>query len=750
MSERRQLPPSSGLNLNDVYHVLFRHKWKILTIWSLGAIVAAFLWFKTPPAYKSEAKLLISYIVDNKTPLNPVAGDNVTVPNKGNEGVVNAEVEILKSYDLALKVADRIGPDKVLAKVNGGSSREQAAGVINQGLVVDAPRDGGGVILLSLLHPDPVVVRVILEQIIDSYQTMHGNIHQGPGTSDDFLTQQRDQSRFLMTETEKELAKIKATVDVDSLPETKKEQAERMSRIRMDIYQAESERVEHLAILTQLTNRVAAARSQTNAAPVNVKPVVPLDIAETYRRLCAKRDNLDRQIQNLEAAFTEDSLLVKGVRESHEKITAEKEALEQQYPELLVGSPGQSGQSGGGIQADINTETMRINALDAKIALLNSKMTELKEEIAKVSTVEGKILELEGNRQRYLQNFQYFSTRLERAAFDEALGPGKISDINAIQAPTPPIRDMGKLMKKVLVVIAGAFGGGIALAFALELYVDRSFKRAVEVESRVNAPLFLSIPRTRRHGNLLSNSLIPRRQLTYRSDGATDDSNARESSTELVDPGPWKPDEKLRPFFEGLRDRLLMSFELRNLMHNPKLIAITSCGEGAGVSTIASGLAATLSEIGEGNVLLVDMNNVGQGAAHHFRRGKLECGLDEALEMEKRGNAMVQENLYVVAENASNETLPRVLHKRFSSLLPKLKASDYDYIIFDMPPVGQISPTSKLARFMDMVFMVVEAEKTGRDTVDRALASLESSKAEVGIVLNKTKEYVPRLLRSGS
>ena len=70
-------------------------------------------------------------------------------------------------------------------------------------------------------------------------------------------------------------------------------------------------------------------------------------------------------------------------------------------------------------------------------------------------------------------------------------------------------------------------------------------------------------------------------------------------------------------------------------MHNlnlkkPKLVAVTGCGEGAGVSTLASGLAAALSKTGDGNVLLVDMN-VDQGVAHSFYKGKPGCGIADAL-----------------------------------------------------------------------------------------------------------------------
>ncbi len=139
--------------------------------------------------------------------------------------------------------------------------------------------------------------------------------------------------------------------------------------------------------------------------------------------------------------------------------------------------------------------------------------------------------------------------------------------------------------------------------------------------------------------------------------------------------------------------------------------------------------------------------NVERGAAHHFYKGHLSCGIDEALSKDTRREALVQDNLYVVTESSNEDTLPRVLPKRFTSLVPKLKASDYDYIIFDMPPMSQISITPRLAKFMDMIMVVVESEKTDRDVVQRAVSMLTESQANVGVVLNKRKNYVPRRLQ---
>jgi len=46
-----------------------------------------------------------------------------------------------------------------------------------------------------------------------------------------------------------------------------------------------------------------------------------------------------------------------------------------------------------------------------------------------------------------------------------------------------------------------------------------------------------------------------------------------------------------------------------------------------------------------------------------------------------------------------------------------------------------------------MVLMVVESEKTDAEVVKRASALLRESQPNVGIVLNKSKSYVPKNLQ---
>src|ERR1017187_6809659 len=108
MQDKHKSQPNAGLNLNlgDIYHVLFRHKWKIISIWILGTLIAIGLHFTWPVPYSSEARLYVRYVQDNG-PITAVGGDpNTRSTTSGAESVINAEGELLHSLDVAKSAAE--------------------------------------------------------------------------------------------------------------------------------------------------------------------------------------------------------------------------------------------------------------------------------------------------------------------------------------------------------------------------------------------------------------------------------------------------------------------------------------------------------------------------------------------------------------------------------------------------------------------------------------------------------------------
>ncbi|HEX3857594.1 MAG TPA: Wzz/FepE/Etk N-terminal domain-containing protein [Verrucomicrobiae bacterium] len=738
-NSNRHAESSGTITLGDVYFAIFRHKWKIIFL-SLAGIVAALVFYlQHPPLYQSEAELFIRYIIESHPVSAPV--DNATMTAPGQSGAaINSEIKILTSFDLAQQVVATIGAEKILAKAGGGKDPIKAAGMVRGGLIVGVAQNSS-VIDIAFQHPDATIVQPVLNELISDYLNKYAEIHLALGTEDDSLTEETTQLRSQIAQTERELMVAKTNVGIISLDDAKRNVSEEISKIQGQLVDVEVELETRQGGLVNTDFLAPGKQTATNTAAMEI----PSGQIDEYDRVCMRLDVLQKKSNEfLGQGYTEESVLVKDLSGQIVKAKELKKNLEEKYPMLAnLGVP--SSDSDGQVAASAGG-SVTTRELKSKLAALNSQMNRLHSEAIIVGEAEPKILDLQLKQQIQENNLQYFLKSLDDARINEALGAGKISEIRPIQQPTPPSLADSKRLKTAGMILLGGILSGLALAFLIEFYLDRSVKRPTEIETKLRIPLFLSIPDVSKKGSW-QKSKERRLQIEDAENmGAESGNSVLAGKTGKLEIAPWSANHSLRAFYEALRDRIVVHFEVKNLTRNPKLVAVTSANRGAGVTTIAMGLAASLSETGEGNVLLVDMN-VEQGAVQQFYKGKPGCPLDDAFEHEKRSGALVQDNLYVVSDSSNNgDKLPRIMPKRFSSLLPKFKASDYDYIIFDMPPVSQTSVTARLAGHMDMMLLVVEAEKTDRDIVRRANQLLGESKANVIAVLNKARKYVPEKL----
>jgi uncharacterized protein involved in exopolysaccharide biosynthesis/Mrp family chromosome partitioning ATPase len=670
----------------------------------VGLATATALYFFNPPPFESQAMLFIRYVTETSTLGVPGVDSKPMSPDQRGETIINTEVQILSSLDIAEQVADTVGPDKILAKMKGVKDRDAAAAQIEKNLTVE-PTPLSSVIVVTYKNPDATVVQPVLSAIVEAYLKKHVEIHRGMAAAGDFLSQETDQLRTRLSQTEDDLRKAKDKAGIVSLDDAKKTYAEQVTMLQQEIFNAQADLAERSAMLDEINKTMpSAARIPTKPSLAATGLGIPDAALDSYRNVRVRLDWLEKTEQQLLAQFTDQNQRVKDVRAQIAEAQGQRQVLEAKYPDLArlgaavvpqaSAAPGTTGNA-----IDPVAEAARLTGLQSKIKVLTDELAQVRAQAATVSQAEGTISELQRQRELEDTNYRYFSTHLEASRIDEQLGAGKALNIATIQEPTPPGINWAKAYK----LLAGIAGGGLALglgwAFMIETYFDRTIRRPGDVEKGLQIPLFLSIPDFGRDGH------------------------------------------HRNVFHETLRDRLISYFESRNLTHKPKLVAVTGVGRNSGVTTTAAGLAHSLSETGAGNVLLVDMT-VSQGSAQQFYKGKAVCGLDQLLDT--RDTAQVQEKLYVVgAEPDGSDKLSRALPMRFNQLVPKLKAGDFDYIIFDMPPVNQISITPRLAGFMDMVLLVVESEHTDRDLARQAATLLAASQAHVGAVMNKTRNYLP-------
>ncbi|REJ67844.1 MAG: hypothetical protein DWQ31_10155 [Planctomycetota bacterium] len=179
-------------------------------------------------------------------------------------------------------------------------------------------------------------------------------------------------------------------------------------------------------------------------------------------------------------------------------------------------------------------------------------------------------------------------------------------------------------------------------------------------------------------------------------------------------------------------------------------IGITSSRRGEGVSTVAANLALAAAEMSFGPVLLIDANLHHPSIARMFRLedpggagGRGSRGFVDALggdEIADLVEPTTVDNLSVMLLGGEGNALS-LLNERLTiqRTIDELR-TEYDWIIFDLPPATELSECFALSGQLDSVIMVVQADGPSRESVQRACRELEIAGANVlGAVLNKMK-----------
>ena len=162
---------------------------------------------------------------------------------------------------------------------------------------------------------------------------------------------------------------------------------------------------------------------------------------------------------------------------------------------------------------------------------------------------------------------------------------------------------------------------------------------------------------------------------------------------------------------------------------------------------LAAGVATAFARA-DAKVLLIDLHGdqLGSGGLLGTNGDGTQTssvGLAAAAEMEFN-SAGKNLSLASFGSRTNGHGSPSLAPKKFYELIPKFRSSDFDYVIFDMPAIGETSPTSAMAGFMDKVLLVLDAENTDRDDLKRGYADLIRGKADVSCIFNKTRSHAPR------
>ncbi len=742
-------PPSTttkpSFGIQDILYVLFKHKWKIGFLGTMGLAAAAAIYLTTKPVYKSEAKLLINYVLQRDALDDHEA--QMEAGGRSGEQVVNTELEIMRSLDLSASVADAIGVDRILG-VTGGL-RDDAAAVVLAGLEFKPISKGSNVVYASYQNQDSTLAVEVLKAVVKEYSKKHLEIHRSVSAFDT-VQEQVNEVKGRLQNTEQELGKLKSESGIISVSDESLSLAAQRDRIMQDLDSTEAELASQKSLVDDLEKAAGAAETPPQGNPegetVRLRP--SNEELDAFTEISERLKLQQKEDFELTAKFKEDNPLVIRNRQVIQRLKQERQEMIEKSPGL-VAEAAASGSGGTVVPLDplamLAQARTRLRELEARHKIYKEHLANQEARFTRLSTVGLKIADLERRMQMEDAEYRLLESKLKKARVDLDLDPSRMAGIRTLQEPSPPYRVFGETAKKIVLGLAAAgFVVGIGLAFLIELVLDRRIKRPAEIEARMQLPLLLSIPYVRPKNRGALTIANERASEAAGEGGGSVLPAVRDAKGFHALPG--KTDHFIHPYSEAIRDRIVFNFQINNMTHKPKMMAVTGLSAGAGTSTIAAGLAKAFSDINGAKVLLVDLNSAYPDDNPMFGNKPLHS-LVGALQAAR--NTRFKEgsqNLYLASAAArktdSNTTAFGPMH--LYELLPHFRASEFDYVIFDMPPMAQTSPTLAMAGLMDKVLLVVDGEDTSRDTLKWGYSELVKGRADVSCVYNKARSHAPR------
>ena len=179
--------------------------------------------------------------------------------------------------------------------------------------------------------------------------------------------------------------------------------------------------------------------------------------------------------------------------------------------------------------------------------------------------------------------------------------------------------------------------------------------------------------------------------------------------------------------------------------------AVVFCGieHGDGASWICAQVARAVAAQGAAAVCAVDANLRSPGL-HTYLGTTNRCGLAEAIRetgpIRKFLEPGPMVNLSVLPAGVNADPSLLLISERLRERVAELR-SEFDYLIFDVPPATHSNDAAALGRLVDGVVLVVGAGSTRRETARKAKETLEKGQVHLlGTVLNGREFPIPSAL----
>jgi Mrp family chromosome partitioning ATPase len=182
----------------------------------------------------------------------------------------------------------------------------------------------------------------------------------------------------------------------------------------------------------------------------------------------------------------------------------------------------------------------------------------------------------------------------------------------------------------------------------------------------------------------------------------------------------------------------------------PQVIVVAAIEAGNGCSWVCARIAEFLASHVDGSVCLVEANARSSSAGGRLQPDGAQRMVDSEwlfAPVRHKLHPMDEANLWLLSHTPVDGGWQRPGSlERFQARLADLR-KDFTYVLVDAPPINACADASLFGRMADGLVMVLEANKTRRESAQRAKRTLDAAGVNVlGAVLNKRKYPIPDFL----
>ena len=738
-----ELAEGQEINLRDYWDRVWRRRKTVLAV-TLGVFVLGAFWtFIQKPLYTAKTQLLIE-----KEP-NILSFDQVLQIEAMRDDFYQTQYKLLSGRGLADTVIERLklyeNPEFVGTQRTGKKPLDPTDHVFREKLIDNfskrltvRPVRLTRLVDVAFDARSPQLAADIVNDLSAAFIDLNINMkYAATEAATTFLSEQIKSLQTEIQEKDKQLQGLESQANIIALSDHETTVIDALGQINKALTDAQIERAQKEATWNGLRN------VSPDYVPAAIDNLLIQKLREEYVRLKREYEKMEGRF---EANYPE-------LQRTKIELDSARNSLETEIQNLVKGA-----------YSEYQTALKREKSLEAEFDAQKNAAVEMN---SSAVLYNGLKVEIQ-NKKTVLDSLLRRESETGVEARLKGLRTSNIRVVDRARVPVKP-SSPNKRRNLILALILG-LGGGVALAFLFDV-LDNSVKTSEDVERYGGLPTLGVVPKFSLEGTSKAYSYTRKlkapaepKQIEAATGSAApaapfvatvEKAAGSPGSIELVP--HYFPNSRLAESYRSIRTALLLSSA-----DNPvKTIAVTSPMPGEGKSVSVANLAVTLAQSGK-TVLIVDAD-LRRPRQHRMFKVKNTFGLTtyltDSVEIKDVVKSTEIPNLFLINAGPIPPNPAELLGSDKMGRFIRMMSDESDYVLFDLPPMIEISDALVLGAKVDGVVLVIWGDRTSREALRKAREKLDLLKVRtLGVIINNVsvpqygyhyyKDYHPGYHRS--